>query len=95
MRGSRGSAADCPVGGVFPVKGLPSLPEGLGGILSSSDGSWLDIVDKVHSKRERASKPSSFNRGDGDAPRGHSCSGSAEQRHGTNIRRIFSDKNIT
>ncbi|KAF1378391.1 hypothetical protein PFLUV_G00190060 [Perca fluviatilis] len=68
MNGSRCSAADCPVGGVFSVDGLPPLPKGLSGILNSSGGSWRDI-EKVHSKRARIQ--ADISRGGGDAPRGH------------------------
>ncbi|XP_023285186.1 leucine repeat adapter protein 25 [Seriola lalandi dorsalis] len=69
MNGSGCSAADCPVGGVFSVDGLPPLPKGLSGILNSSGGSWRDI-EKVHSKRARIQADIS-----GDAPRGHSKPG--------------------
>ncbi|XP_031136468.1 leucine repeat adapter protein 25 [Sander lucioperca] len=72
MNGSRCSAADCPVGGVFSVDGLPPLPKGLSGILNSSGGSWRDI-EKVHSKRARIQ--ADISRGGGDAPRGHSKPG--------------------
>lgn len=70
MNGSRcsSSAADCAVGGVFSVEGLPPLPKGLSGILNSSGGSWRDI-EKVHSKRARIQ--ADISRGGGDAPRGH------------------------
>lgn len=69
MNASRGSAADCAVGGVFSVEGLPPLPKGLSGILNSSGGSWRDI-EKVHTKRARIQ--ADISRGGGDAPRGHS-----------------------
>ncbi|KAM9347940.1 protein FAM89A [Symphorus nematophorus] len=72
MNGSRGSPADCPVGGVFSVDGLPPLPRGLSGILNSSGGSWRDI-EKVHSKRARIQ--ADINRGGGDALRAHSKPG--------------------
>ncbi|KAM3868546.1 protein FAM89A [Diretmus argenteus] len=68
MNGVRSGAADCPVGGVFSVEGLPPLPKGLSGILNSSGGSWRDI-EKVHRKRARIQ--ADISRG-GDAPRGHS-----------------------
>ncbi|KAL7390642.1 hypothetical protein ABVT39_024797 [Epinephelus coioides] len=68
MNGSRCSAADCPVGGVSSVEGLPPLPRGLSGILNSSGGSWRDI-EKVHSKRARIQ--ADISRGGGDAVRGH------------------------
>ncbi|KAM7374561.1 hypothetical protein PAMP_007209 [Pampus punctatissimus] len=67
-----GSLADCPVGGVFSVEGLPPLPKGLSGILNSSGGSWRDI-EKVHSKRARIQ--ADINRGGGDASRVHSKPG--------------------
>ncbi|XP_031713294.1 protein FAM89A [Anarrhichthys ocellatus] len=72
MNGSRCSAADCPVSGVFSVDGLPPLPKGLSGILNSSGGSWRDI-EKVHSKRARIQ--ADISRGGGDAPRGHGKTG--------------------
>lgn len=72
MNGSRCSAADCPVGGVLSVEGLPPLPKGLSGILNSSGGSWRDI-EKVHSKRARIQ--ADISRGGGDAPRPHSKPG--------------------
>ncbi|XP_045896531.1 leucine repeat adapter protein 25 [Micropterus dolomieu] len=72
MKGSRGSAADCPVGGVTSVEGLPPLPRGLSGILNSSAGSWRDI-EKLHSRRARIQ--ADISRGGGDAPRGHSKPG--------------------
>lgn len=72
MNGSRCSAADRPVGGVFSVEGLPPLPRGLSGILNSSGGSWRDI-EKVHSKRARIQ--ADISRGGGDAPRGHTKPG--------------------
>ncbi|XP_070839332.1 protein FAM89A [Chaetodon trifascialis] len=72
MNASRGSAADCAVGGVFSVEGLPPLPKGLSGILNSSGGSWRDI-EKVHTKRARIQ--ADISRGGGDAPRGHSKPG--------------------
>lgn len=68
MNGSRGGPADCPVGGVLSVDGLPPLPRGLSGILNSSGGSWRDI-EKVHSKRARIQ--ADISRGGGDALRGH------------------------
>ncbi|XP_041808564.1 protein FAM89A [Chelmon rostratus] len=72
MNASRGGAADCAVGGVLSVEGLPPLPKGLSGILNSSGGSWRDI-EKVHSKRARIQ--ADISRGGGDAPRGHSKPG--------------------
>uniref|UniRef100_A0A665U8C2 Family with sequence similarity 89 member B n=2 Tax=Echeneis naucrates TaxID=173247 RepID=A0A665U8C2_ECHNA len=69
MDGSGCGSADFPVGGVLSVEGLPPLPKGLSGILSSSGGSWRDI-EKVHSKRARIQADIS-----GDAPRGHSTPG--------------------
>lgn len=66
MNGSLCGAADCQVGGVFSVEGLPPLPKGLSGILNSSGGSWRDI-EKVHSKRARIQ--ADISRGGGDAPR--------------------------
>lgn len=68
MNGTRCGAADCPVGGVFSVEGLPPLPKGLSGILNSSGGSWRDM-ERVHSKRARIQ--ADISRGGGDAPRGH------------------------
>ncbi|XP_070773731.1 leucine repeat adapter protein 25 [Enoplosus armatus] len=72
MNESRPGAADCPVGGVSSVDGLPPLPKGLNGILNSSGGSWRDI-EKVHSKRARIQ--ADISRGGGDAPRGYSKPG--------------------
>lgn len=66
------SAADCPVGGVSSAEGLPPLPKGLSGILSSSGGSWRDI-EKVHSKRARIQ--ADISRGSGEAPHGPSRPG--------------------
>lgn len=63
MNGSVHGAADCQVGGVFSVEGLPPLPKGLSGILNSSGGSWRDI-EKVHSKRARIQ--ADISRGGGD-----------------------------
>lgn len=72
MNESRCSVADCAVGGVFSVEGLPPLPKGLSGILNSSGGSWRDI-EKVHSKRARIQ--ADISRGGGDEPRSHSKPG--------------------
>ncbi|KAG8008067.1 Protein FAM89A, partial [Nibea albiflora] len=66
MNEGRCSVADCAVGGVFTVDGLPPLPKGLSGILNSSGGSWRDI-EKVHSKRARIQ--ADISRGGGDEPR--------------------------
>lgn len=64
MNGSLHGPADCQVGGVFSVEGLPPLPKGLNGILNSSGGSWRDI-EKVHSKRARIQ--ADISRAGGDA----------------------------
>ncbi|CAK6957216.1 protein FAM89A [Scomber scombrus] len=64
MNGSLHGPADCQVGGVFSVEGLPPLPKGLSGILNSSGGSWRDI-EKVHSKRARIQ--ADISRAGGDA----------------------------
>lgn len=72
MNASRCGAADCAVGDVVSLDGLPPLPKGLSGILNSSGGSWRDI-EKVHSKRARIQ--ADISRGGGDAPRGRTKSG--------------------
>ncbi|XP_030010733.1 protein FAM89A-like [Sphaeramia orbicularis] len=70
MNGSRRSPADCPVGGVFSLEGLPPLPKGLSGILNSSGGSWRDI-ERVHSKRARIQADISRGGTSTEAPRQH------------------------
>lgn len=59
---------------VLSAEGLPPLPRGLSGILSSSGGSWRDI-QRVHSKRARIQADMSRGGGASDGQQSHNKPG--------------------